>query len=400
MKRAWPAWLFFVACASAQVPDKEEIARVLATLSEITGFEVKRPVPGESMSREAWKDWLEAELKRRVKPEEIRAEELVLRKFGLAPAGFDLKQTTIDLLTEQAAAFYDHRKKKMVFVEGATGMGQSAVLGHELSHALADQHFPLGRFIDAPNKTDDGQTARMAVVEGQAMWLMIELPLRAMNMSLRTNPAPLEMAMRMTTAQGMFPVFEKVPLYIRETLLFPYREGALFQQKVVEKMGTEGFRAVLKDPPVSTQQVIHPERYFEKVMPTSPPLPPFERGKGWKRLTDGNLGELDLRLLLEQYAHDAEAARALAARLRGAQYDLWEDRAKSAAVLRWSAEWDSEEAAASFLAMYRQVMAGKWKKYSPSVETPDEITGAGDDGGFQIRRRGATVEALEGLPLY
>jgi len=392
------ACLLFIS-AYAEVPNKAEVDKVLRELSEITGFEIKHSVACESMTRQEWNQWLEQELKHRVKPEEIRAEEIAMKKFGLVPQDFDLRKTTIELLTEQAAAFYDHRKKKMVFVEGAPPSMASAVLGHELAHALADQHFHLGRFMDAPNKTDDAQAARLAVVEGQAMWLIIDLPLHETGNSLTKNRAVLDMAAQASGAEGMFPVFDKVPLYLRESLIFPYREGTLFQQSVVEKLGQKGFAAVLRSPPQSTQQIIHADKYFDHVNPTSPELPHWDGGRGWRPLTDGTLGELDVRLLLEQYT-TKEAARAVSIHLRGARFDLVENRAEHRVVLRWAAEWDSPETATCFLTLYRQVLAGKWKRFAPAVETGSELSGAGDDGAFRIVRRGAVVEGLEGLALY
>lgn len=383
--------------AAAQTPDRAEIDRTLQQLSAATGFSVKRPVPIESMTRAQWKVWLEQEVKRRVKPEEIRRDELVLKKFGLVPPDFDLKKTTLDLLTEQAAAFYDHRKKKMVFVQGAGGASQDVVLAHELGHALADQHFPLTRFVEASGHSDDAQTARLAVVEGQAMWLMMELPLRAMGASLVKNRAPLDMMSQAGASSGMFPVFDSAPLYLRETLLFPYRDGVLFQQALVEKWDRKGFSEPLRHPPVSTQQILHPEAYFENRIPLHPALAAFTAPSGYKRIAEGSFGELDLRILLQQYAGPEETRR-IAPGWRGGQFDLWEARDRSRSVLRWSIEFDSDETAAAFLRQYKSVLAGKWKQMPAPEESDTRLEGEGGGGFFLVRLLGARVEGVEGLP--
>ena len=95
----------------------------------------------------------------------------------------------MDLLTEQAAAFYDYDKKKLFITESTSSDTQQPVLAHELSHALADQNFNLGKFIKQGSKSDDGATARLAVMEGQATWLMSEYLARKMGQSLQNSPA-------------------------------------------------------------------------------------------------------------------------------------------------------------------------------------------------------------------
>ena len=61
------------------------------------------------------------------------------------------------------------------------------------------------------------------------------------------------------TSAAEYPVFSKAPLYIRESLTFPYVSGMLFQNAVFEKLGRESFSEVFVHPPVSTQQILHPE---------------------------------------------------------------------------------------------------------------------------------------------
>src|SRR5208337_5695566 len=95
---------------------------------------------------------------------------------------------TVDLLTEQAAAFYDYDRKKLFITESTPSENQEPVLAHELSHALADQSFNLAKFIHQGRSSDDGATARLAVMEGQATWLMSEFLARKNGQSLKDSP--------------------------------------------------------------------------------------------------------------------------------------------------------------------------------------------------------------------
>ncbi len=391
--------LLLVSPLRAQAPSQEEIRKTLEQISEITGFTLKRPVPSAGITRQEWKKWVDDQIRENVKPSEIYAEETALKLFGLVPRDFDLRRATVDLLGEQAAAVYDHRKKQMLFVEGASpALMANAVLVHELSHALADQHFDMKRFLDKGPKSDESQTARLAVVEGQATWIMIEAQLRAVGGSLKDRKGALEAmlpAMR-SMAAGSYPVFEQSPLYLRETLLFPYTAGLLFQQAAVDKLGRDAFSEVLRKPPVSAQQILHPELYFAGVAPTRPPLLPLERIKEYERLTDGTVGELDFRILFTQYASEAEA-RPAAEKWRGGTFDLWERRASKNPVLRWSADWAGEEAAREALRLYVKVLEGKLDGAGFIGNDPDVIEGESKQGRFRIVRSGARLQAVEGL---
>src|SRR5581483_5671284 len=97
-----------------------------------------------TISKKRLRRFLGKRIKKTLKPGEIRADELALKMFGLVPQSFDLKKSTVDLLTEQAAAFYDYDEKKLFLLEGAPLNDEVTTLAHELSHALADQHFDLG----------------------------------------------------------------------------------------------------------------------------------------------------------------------------------------------------------------------------------------------------------------
>ena len=189
--RVVPLLLLLVApwIAVAQTPFAG-IDDAVTELSEITGWKPLKKVQCDTMDRVGLKRYLESKVKDEIKPEEIRAEEVALKKLGLVPQEFDLARTMVDLLTEQAAAFYDFKKKKLFVLQGGDPAGQSMVVMHELAHALADQRFDLGKFIKK-GKSDDSSLARMAVMEGQATWLMMESSTRKAGQSLKDMPPAL-----------------------------------------------------------------------------------------------------------------------------------------------------------------------------------------------------------------
>ena len=76
-----------------------------------------------------------------------------------------------------------------------------------------------------------------------------------------------------------FPVFSQAPLYIRESLTFPYTEGMRFQDAVYRELGPAAFERVFRDPPRSTQQIMHPETYLAGRMPAKPACPAWRRSR-------------------------------------------------------------------------------------------------------------------------
>jgi hypothetical protein len=393
-------------------------------LAEITGLSFRRTVPYAVMNKDQLRRYLEQRVKETIKPADLRAEELTLKLLGLVPPDFDLRQNTVDLLTEQAAAFYDYNKKKLFMLEDPSGDADEEIaLVHELAHALADQHFPLAKYISEGMRSDDGATARQAVMEGQASWLMTAYLSKKSGGPGEVSDAILDlMTHSMESSPEQYPVFSKAPDYIREMLVFPYADGMLFQNVIFHQLGRDAFSEVFRHPPVSTQQIIHPDSYLAHVLPRIPDPPRPSNPHEYRTLAEGTLGELDYRILLSQYLgkHDGPP---LAAHLVGSSYQLLEQKHGRIPLLAYASTWDSSESAAKFLTEYERVLRGKWKQieiesqtnrteadgHPPATEKlppafvvresgkGSELSGRGDSGYFRVWLDGATVNHLEGL---
>jgi hypothetical protein len=119
--------------------------------------------------------------------------------------------------------------------------------------------------------------------------------------------------------------------------------------------------------------------------------------KGYKQLVGGSLGELDHAVLIEQYG-GRETAEELSPHWRGSQFLVLEHKKDRRGVLLYSAEWDDADAAGRYFRFYREALAKKWKKLEVVSESADKVEGTGDDGRFVLRRTGAVVTSVEGLP--
>ncbi len=393
-------FLFVSAACATWAADAafQQIHEVVQTLSEITGFTELHSVPYGRMNKRQLHRFLSKRIRKTLRPEEIQADELALKMFGLVPENFDLKASTIDLLTEQAAAFYDYDEKKLFLLEDSSVSSEVMTLAHELSHALADQHYNLAKYMDDEKMQDDENLARTAVVEGEASWLMIAYELKQSGQPPAPTEAQLDTVLSASDGSTSdYPVLKSSPLYIQQSLLFPYTEGTSFFDAVYRKEGKGAFGNVFTDPPVDSAQIMHPERYFAHVKPTSPALPQLVELKNGQTLNDGSLGEFDHRVLLWQFVNE-ETGRSLAAHLSGSNFRIVGMGKDQRPVLLYSSEWDSEEHAREFLGDYETVLHKKWRICDETVRRNDLFAGEGDDGFFLVRLSGRTVTSIEGLP--
>ncbi len=350
------------------------------------------------MSKRQLRQFLSKRIKKTVKPEEIYADELSLKMFGLVPQDFDLRKSTVELLTEQAAAFYDYDKKKLFLLAGSPATEETTTLAHELSHALADQHFNLRKFVEDTPSNDDENLARTAVVEGQASWLMIAYDLKQAGRPAKPSPEMLKtVGSSSEDSMSEYPVLKDSPLYIQQLLLFPYTEGILFFDAVYRRMGMEAFTAVFRDPPEDSAEIIHPDRYFGHLKALKPELPHLSLSEKSVDLTEGSVGEFDHEMVLRQYAGEA-ASKTLPPHLRGGRFKIAELGKNRTPLLEYVSEWDSQESAATFFSSYRNILNAKWKHCEVSRSDDATFAGQGDNGYFVVRLSGRTVLSIEGLP--
>jgi hypothetical protein len=371
----------------------QQTAEIEAKLSELTGLPFKHPVPYAVISRDQLRKYLEALVKKTLKPEDVRLQEAVLKMLGLVPNDFDLRTTMVDLLTEQAAAFYDYHKKKLFLLDNNTGDNRRQALVHELAHALADQNFHLDKYVKESGRSDDSETARLAVMEGQASWLMTAymsggdkgIP----NFVLRDRQDLL------TESAAESPVFAKAPFYIQTSLVFPYAEGLIFQDALYRRYGKDAFGRVFRDPPTTTHQILHPEIYDGQAAPKLPDAPKPAASKHLRKQAEGTLGEIDLRVLLVQTVGKTEG-EAGAAHLNGATYAYYETKQKAGPVLAFATNWDTPEDAQRFFGLYRQVLAKKFSKMEITLQNDSVLEGIGNAGRFRVTCAGNQVSSLEG----
>jgi len=398
------AILLTAASAFAQPPAElfSQVDQMVTTLSEITGWPIRHKVPSEVLSKDSFRHYLEEHTKGSSRQKEIHAEELALKMFGLIPQDFDLGREEVDLLGEQAAAFYDYKKKRLFILDSTRNADdQREALVHELAHALADQQHPLGKYLNHGSPDDDESTAREAVMEGQATWLTWAYEAKLAGGKAEVPARLIDRLTQPDEPNADFPVFTSAPLYLRESLVFPYNAGARFQDAVFRKLGKPAFEEVFQRPPRSTQQIMHPDAYLKDEKPAVTDPPALEAaigkdGRQFRPVIEGVVGEFDIAMLLRQYVGDPEGAAA-AAHWHGGAFRLYEHKKEKYPLLVFVSEWDTPETARAYFSLHQRVLKGKWKNMKVTSQTDTEVRGTGDSGRFMLRVSWTTVQSIEGL---
>lgn len=280
-------------------------------------------------------------------------------RLGLLPDNTPLRQTLLDLLSDQVAAFYNHHEHKLFMFEDSSldRPNDRMLLAHELTHALQDQHFGLASLPIALKDNDDRALAALAVIEGDATAVMSDF--MASNVSLRVL---LDTATSVMTPQIM--QLQKTPRILRERLIFPYLHGREFCAAVVEARGQRGVDACYKRVPSSTAQILHSEKYLAK----SPEEPlavtwPEVAFEGRRPASDNVIGEAGIRCLVTEWS-TADAAQKAAAGWRGDRYLSYEDD-----TLVWKSVWSDDLEAREFFEAERALLV---KRYGPALAESSE----------------------------
>jgi hypothetical protein len=367
------------------------VDEILAFDSKQTGLAVKKEVKRKLTSREEVVSYL-TKNKDDKDTQRLRRSELVLKKFGLLPRDFDLEKLLVALLREQVAGYYDPKTKTVHLLDWVPMEEQEPVMAHELTHALQDQAVGLDKWMSRGEKdlaesrknptatdieNDEVDNARQAVVEGQAEAVMLQYALAPVGRSIVDSPDLVdEMESSMTNGTPDSTVFKDAPIFLKESLTFPYRYGLEFEIKLMQKGGREkAFAGVLANPPHTTRQIMEPETYLsgERIEPMH--VPNFKEDfRNYKKFDVGAMGEFDVAVLIEQYANE-ELAKWLYPEWRGGYYyaaRVKEDKAAPLGLL-YVSRWSSAEKAAEFAGIYARSLA---KRYRKADEVGDAAGGA------------------------
>lgn len=372
----------------------------LGIVSRLRGQSYLEDVEPTLMTRSELSEEMKHQVEIDYTAEELALMDGTFKSFGLVPDDLDVRSTIIKLFTEEVAGFYDPRTKAMVLIRedadkkpGLIGRffgqrpafdkeEQKVTLAHELTHALQDQLYGLKEMQERVENDDDMSMAFSALVEGDATLIMFgEMGRQEGNARQMMEMTPEAAATMFSFMKMMMPIaggktYRSSPPIFREGLIFPYAQGIVFNLSMTHQNGLTALHTAYDNPPVSTEQILHPDKYLKdvdlpweiKINNAKDLLP-----ETWKHLGGNCLGEFQTGILFKGVSGATRAAEGW----DGDRYEIYQS-AEGKFGLVWLTAWDSLEDAKQFQDVYQAYMKKrtapklKVKLIEGDVEASDE----------------------------
>ncbi|MBI1870004.1 MAG: hypothetical protein HYS07_02290 [Chlamydiae bacterium] len=327
---------------------------------------IKEPVYRE-VDRKTLHEKLVEEIQDEYPKQDIETTQKVLVKFGFLEPNYNLKDKVINIYGEQIGAFYDVDEKALFKIKGlGIGQGlQNAILAHELTHALQDQHFRIKNLVDSNLRNDDQKLAHLSLVEGDASFVTQLYYLHSMKLSVLWDILSYFFVDQKE--------FKNAPLVLQQNMIFPYLKGIEFVSYIYHKSGWSGINRCFQKPPSSTEEILHPDKYLaDNDAPQMIVFPSLKEVLSPYVLLEENvIGEFNIRLLFEKF-FKSKAFEATAEGWGGDTYQVWEDKTSSSLILIWLTHWDTPQDANQFFNGYSQLVLKKFPDASQEVKIKDK----------------------------
>lgn len=400
----------------AQQLTTEDLTRTARAIEQdvatIRGLAFEKPVQVGWMSPQGLIEYGKKRLASVQSVAEYEHQSEALRLYGLIPWDMNLLETSLALVAEQAGGFYDPATSTFYLMEGMamTEPILKVIMAHELTHALEDQHYHLDTLlgVGADEHDDDASLAGQCLAEGSATYLMTQWMMTAVKGGNFDMGSLMEFQ---KAEQERFQKVEDAPIFLQWSLVAPYLAGNLFLMKdagmlaMTKKMKPEDYTQVFENPPKSSEQILHPNKYWKAEERDEPSRITMTFGGDQEVLFENVLGELVLSALFHGDDGKLSMARitsssmslkgwrhAAASGWDADRYYLVKDAHGDHPYLAWATMWDSADERVEFQQAWVEYL-GKL----PGVQTA--VVGSGPYCWTVIGREGATLPPVARLVL-
>ncbi len=272
---------------------------------DLRGLESLRQVQRQTFTRYRLEDYLSEVYRQEEYVQELEVSERIYQVLGLIDEDYDLIETLIEIQREGVAGLYDSEQEEIYLIldRYTSDLWLEVTYAHEFTHALQDQHFDLDA-LQSQALTTDSTLALQALIEGDATLVMMEYAFEYL-FEVEFDRSDLLEAIQ-EVEQGEY---QDAPGVVRETARFPYDQGVIFAATLVEHGGRAQVDQAFRNPPETTEQIMHPDKYLADEGVRVPEVGdlPDVLGPGWVELRRDVVGELFIRVYLEKELASEEA---------------------------------------------------------------------------------------------
>ncbi|MEW5851378.1 MAG: hypothetical protein AB2A00_21495 [Myxococcota bacterium] len=386
------------------------IERLLSDVERIRGLKATAPLRVSLEGRQRLRTRSEADLHRPSFLQSMEELSQAWMKIGLVPPNTDLAAAFTAVGSEAPAGYYDTSDRILRIIDRQNPRSEileltgfvrrrdlmdGEVLAHEVAHALQDMHFDLNRFLStAPN--DDASVARRCLAEGDASFVGYAY-------SSVFTPS-MEAWLKFLESRASALDVRGAPDFLNRRFQLPYISGARFVAKLHRKGGWKLVNAAYADPPASTEEILHPEKYLEgRDRPVDVRLPDLRKllPEGSREIFQDSVGELGFKTVLARERPDDKAKEEPTVNDAALGWDG--DRASvlvrnGELLLAWKLAFDDEKDAREGFEAYR-MMAERYPAYAVIKREGERMEARTGPVGLWLERQGLVVVVLEGFPL-
>jgi hypothetical protein len=228
---------------------------------------------------------------------------IVLVALGLIRPNYDLLTNVLNSLTDSVGGFYLHEINQVYIIGYRFTAIEKFIYAHEFDHALVDQHYNLGALNLYPycEGNEDRCKAIQALVEGDANLLMTQWLTQVATATEYETILNYHPPVRTLSEQNP-------PPFAKRNGEFPYDQGLTFVDELFAQGGWSRVNQAYSNLPTSTEQILHPEKYFAGEAPLN--VSSVSLGgvltDPWRLVRNNTLGEWMTYLILG-YSVDSSA---------------------------------------------------------------------------------------------
>lgn len=339
--------------ALAQNLDEEMLALIEEDMQEVRELELLDPINVSTMTLAEYQDQTREELED-YPEEQWEHDQAALVAMGLLDEDQDIQEIYTEAYGGSFVGYYDPATDEMVLIAFSDGeelspLGQ-VTFAHETVHALQDQHFDLEEMLNTSFAGNaDGALAVRALIEGDAMAAEAQYLLDNRELALAYLEEVMDLQSESPDLAGDLPGF------LVAQIGFPYEHGVVFAQYLYDEGGWELVNEAYADPPVSTEQILHPEKYLEGEEPIEVVVDDHSEvlGDDWVEIEADTYGEFGVMTLLGESDLSSRQITRASEGWGGDAYSIMMSEDDELAVV-WQTEWDSDRDAREFARTYAE----------------------------------------------
>jgi hypothetical protein len=322
-------------CHSFLISQQPTIEDLKKRVEEIGKLKFKTDIPVKYFSKVRMQKYISTRVEEEYPNERAAKDALFIQLMGFSNKELDLKKIRKKIFINNAGGLYNEKTKELFALNDyrTVNMMNAMIIVHELRHALQDAHFNLSEILGQYSDFDDRKLAVLSAVEGDATFVMVIFN--------NFDPEVLSSTISSDPLISFSPIGNTAQLYqapdiVRHQLTMPYIKGLRFVSAVYKKKKWKGVNKILKLPPDSTEQILHPEKYLKREQPI--PVAIDYKPDGYNLYHTGVIGEYYLNILLKLKSKDNYIDYAFG--WGGDSFNIYKNA--SFYFLVWKSVWDKE----------------------------------------------------------